>query len=169
MALLACLPLTWQRNALWNEPLAFYLDNFRVVSDRLGTDPQPSPGRLILHDNLGLIYLEKGQIDEAIAHFKQAVAMYPNHVEGRNNLGLALTRKRQLDEAITEFRLVLQVDPRHSRAHNNLGVALVGKGQLDEAVAEFRAALELVPDDAGARKNLELAQALVQQRKTGGP
>ena len=169
VALLACLPLTWQRNALWTEPLAFYLDNFRVVAGRLGADPQPSPGRLILHDNLGLLYLERGQFDEAITHFGQAVAMYPNHVEGRNNLGLALTRKRQLDEAITEFRLVLQADPRHSRAHNNLGVALVGKGRLEEAIAEFRTALDIAPDVPGGRKNLELALALAQQQKAAVP
>ena len=76
----------------------------------------PAPSRcvraaLAAHNNLGNSLRAKGQLDEAIAEFRQAIQIQPEYAYAHNNLGLALRDKHQLDEAIAEFRKALQIQP----------------------------------------------------------
>ncbi len=42
------------------------------------------------HNNLGLLYRDKGLLDEAVRHFQRALLIDPRYVTARNNLGVAL-------------------------------------------------------------------------------
>ena len=92
----------------------------------------------------------RGQVDEAIAHYRKALEIKPDYAEAHNNLGNALAGRGQVDEAIAHYRKALEIKPDYAEAHYNLGNALAGRGQVDEAIAHYRKALEIKPDDAEA-------------------
>jgi tetratricopeptide (TPR) repeat protein len=96
----------------------------------------------------------KGQLDEAVACFKRAIAIDPKYATAHYNLGNAMMAKGQLDEAIACYKRANACDPKLAQAHSNLGLSLQSKGQLDEAVACFKRAIACDPKDATAHYNL---------------
>ena len=101
----------------------------------------------------------RGRVDEAIAHYKKAIEIRPDHAEAHNNLGIVLAGRGQFDEAIAQYQKALEIKPNYAEAHNNLGNALVGRGQVDAAIAHYQKALEIKPDYAEAHNNLGVALA----------
>jgi Flp pilus assembly protein TadD len=61
--------------------------------------------------NLGLALARQGKVDEAIARFRAAIRIKPNHGAAHNNLGLALEAQGKFDEAITEYRKAVHLRP----------------------------------------------------------
>ena len=106
------------------------------------------------HNNLGTALAQKGNLNGAIAEFRQAVRLKPDDPEAHNNLGTALAQKGNMDGAIAEFRQALRLKSDYPEAHNHLGTALAYKGDLDGAIAEYREALRLKPDFTIAHNNL---------------
>ncbi len=72
----------------------------------------------------GLELANMGRPDEAIVHFKQAIAIKPDFAEAHLNLGVALAKQGRLDEAIVHFQQAIAIKPDFAEAHRNLGVAL---------------------------------------------
>jgi len=107
----------------------------------------------------------QGRTDEAIAQYRQALAIDPTFVDSYCNLGSDLARQGRVDEAITEYRAALRINPASADAHYNLGNALLQEGHADEAIAEYRAALLASPADAEAGNNL--GNALLSRGQTG--
>jgi Flp pilus assembly protein TadD/SAM-dependent methyltransferase len=100
---------------------------------------------------------QAGQLDAAIACYRQALAFDPDLASAHYNLGNALCALGKLEEAEASYRRVLALKPNLAVAHNNLGALLLGQDRLDEAVACHRAALALQPDYAEAFGNLGAA------------
>jgi len=113
-----------------------------------------NPAAGIAHNNLGYLLLERGQVDEAIAHFQKALVLQPNAADVHANLGAALLSQGRLDEAILHCRQALAIQPDSAQAHSNLGNALSQQGRLDEALVHLQKAVELQPSLASARYNL---------------
>jgi tetratricopeptide (TPR) repeat protein len=115
------------------------------------------------HSELGTLLLERGQVNEAIAHFQKALALQPDNAGAHNNLGLALGKQGQTDEAIRQYQEAIRLTPDHPETHNNLGLALDKQGQTDEAVRQYQEAIRLNPAHANAHKNLGNAFARKSQ------
>jgi predicted O-linked N-acetylglucosamine transferase (SPINDLY family) len=113
-----------------------------------------NPGLPDPHNNLGIALLAKGQIDEAIACHRRALALRPDFPAALYNLGAALQNKGLLDEAIATYRQAIALQPNYSEAHNNLGNVLRDNGRLDDAIAAYRRAIALRPKWALAHGNL---------------
>lgn len=84
-----------------------------------------------------------GQWDEAVQHYRQALAQDPGLLKARNNLGNLYIRQHQLPEAIAQFQAALVLAPEYAYARNNLGSAYLMMGQEAEAIQEFLTALRL--------------------------
>jgi tetratricopeptide (TPR) repeat protein len=84
-----------------------------------------------------------GQWDEAIRHYRQAIALNPGFLEARNNLGNLFIHQRQIAAAIEEFQAVLTIDSNYALARNNLGSAYLLNGEEWRAIQEFLAALHI--------------------------
>jgi tetratricopeptide (TPR) repeat protein len=111
------------------------------------------------HSSLGDTLKENGDLDGAIAAYRQVTALLPKEAWVHDRLGNALKDKGELDGAIAEYRLAIKVDPKYAAARSNLGNALRDKGDLDGAFAEYRRAIQLDPKNVFP--HFQLAEALL--------
>jgi Flp pilus assembly protein TadD len=115
---------------------------------------QVTENNVVMHDNLGSVFVEQGRFAEAIPHFTKALLIRPNDVKAHINLAVSLVNLGDLQKAIEHYRKALELEPDHAGAHNNLGNALLIQGRVDEAAAEFSKALNINGDYAEAHNNL---------------
>jgi tetratricopeptide (TPR) repeat protein len=141
---------TYERNRVWTDPVALWTD---CVAK--------SPGKARPYNNLALALHRQGGLNEAIAHYRQALRIRPEYVAAHLNLGVALEAQGRLDEAVQHYTETLRIrseDPSaHTKAHTNMGGILARQGKLDEAIRHYLAALEIRPDYARAHNNLGVA------------
>ena len=52
-----------------------------------------NPNYAEAHNNLGIAFLQKGQVDEAIDQYQKALEINPNYADAHNNLGIAFSQK----------------------------------------------------------------------------
>ena len=98
--------------------------------------------------------LHRGRVDEAVAHFQKALALWPESATFHSALGNALCQKGQVDEAIIQNQKALALQPKSADAYEYLGEALFQKGHVDEAIIQYQKALEIKPDFPEAHNNL---------------
>ncbi|MBI3491515.1 MAG: tetratricopeptide repeat protein [Acidobacteria bacterium] len=113
------------------------------------------------HDAVAGLYLDDGQFDLAVTHFRRSLELNPVSPSTHYNLGYALSVRGKQEDAAAEFREALRLDPDYAQAHNNLGAVLQLLGKADEALDHYRRAVALRPDNIEARANL--AQLLAAQ------
>jgi len=106
------------------------------------------------HTNLGVALFHQGKIEEAIAHYAEALRIKSDRVETYNCLGVALAHQGRYQEAITHFKEALRIKPDDAVAHNNLGLALERLGKDEEAIAHYVEAFRIKPDYVEAHNNL---------------
>jgi tetratricopeptide (TPR) repeat protein len=98
-----------------------------------------------------------GNIDKAIALYREILQRNPKSAETHNWLGVAFAEKSNLIDAIAEFRKSVALDPKLARAWTNLGSALARSGEVQESVRAFGRALECNRDDPASHMNLAVA------------
>jgi tetratricopeptide (TPR) repeat protein len=94
-------------------------------------------------NKLGMALSERGELDEAIAAYREAIRLRPDFPFAHLNLGMALYGRGEVDEAIAAWREPIRLQPDYAQAHYNLGSALHKQGKLDEAIAAWRQAARL--------------------------
>jgi protein O-mannosyl-transferase len=147
-AIVLCLALTRQQIGYWRDSEALFRHALEVTEDNY-----------LAHNNLGLALGPKGQTDEAIRQYQEALRLKPGYADAHNNLGYALDEKGQLNEAIHELQEAIHLKPDDALPHNNLGAALCKKGQIEESIRQYQEALRLKPNYANARNGLGAALA----------
>jgi tetratricopeptide (TPR) repeat protein len=134
------------------------------------------PATSVVYSGLGNAFKAKGQVDEAIHAYHDAIRFDANFAGAHYDLGLALMDKKQWDKAITEYRMAIGLGFKQAMAHNSLGVALQADNQLDEAIDEYRTAIDFDDQFAMPHTNLGLAlkakglsdEAMAEYRKAIG-
>ena len=109
-------------------------------------------GSMIL-SRLGQLYLNKGDVKDAIASFERAVHLNPFDVEMRSNLATAYSHGGQLAQAENEFQRALAIEP-YIPAYNGLGIVAVQQHDFPRARKYFEQAVQLDPKDAESQENL---------------
>ncbi|WP_175923751.1 tetratricopeptide repeat protein [Burkholderia latens] len=105
-------------------------------------------------NNLGNMLRECGRLDDAIAHYRRAVALRPDYPEAHNNLGNALRDAREPAAAMQSCARAIELRPGYAEAYNNLGNVLQDIGELDAAAASYGKAIAFHPSYAEAHSNL---------------
>ncbi|RQR47686.1 tetratricopeptide repeat protein [Burkholderia sp. Bp9140] len=105
-------------------------------------------------NNLGNMLRECGRLDDAIAHYRRAVALRPDYPEAHNNLGNALRDAREPGEAMQSCSRAIELRPGYAEAYNNLGNVLQDLGELEAAAASYGKAIAFHPAYAEAHSNL---------------
>ena len=106
------------------------------------------------HNALGAALLEKGRLDEAAAHFREALRIRPAYPDAAANMGDVMLRQGKPEAALEYYRESLRAAPAAPDVLNKMGLALFAAGSRTEAEAMFRAAVAADPRFPEARYNL---------------
>ena len=106
------------------------------------------------HNNLGVVYNELFQHEEAVISYNKAIELNNGYVSAYFNLGNAFSSLDNYEEAIVNFNKAIQLDPNHADALSNLGVPLLALSRYDEALKVYSRAIELDPENKGTWNNV---------------
>ena len=97
----------------------------------------------------GTMLLAKGDLDDAIAKFKQANAKGPHFADPLEGWGEALIASNRSDVALAKFEEANKYAPNWGRLHLKWGEALLWSGDKEDAQKQFAAAatLDLSPPE----------------------
>jgi tetratricopeptide (TPR) repeat protein len=148
LAIVACIVVARGQVEHWRNSLALWAHAVDVTD-----------ANFIAQNGLGEALAAQGKVDEAIAHFSEAVRLSPDFPAAQNNLGVELKRQRHFGEAIAHYSLALRIRPDFAEAHNNLANALDEEGRTSEAITQYNEALRIRPNYAEAHNGLGVALA----------
>ena len=112
---------TYQRNAVWGDPLAFHRD----IAAK-------SPGKFRPQYNLGTQLGQRGMFDEARAALERAVRIWPESSAANNQLGNVYLMTGQPQQAEQAYRLAVRYDAKNAEALFNLAAVLMSQGRFSE-------------------------------------
>jgi tetratricopeptide (TPR) repeat protein len=147
--------LTWRQAATYSD-----------IETLWRTTLARNPECWMAHTNIGIVFLQQGKIDDAIAHYRLALQMQADSWDAEYNLGTALVAKGQVDEAILHCERAVGMRPTDPDAQVSLGNALFAKGRIDEAIAHYQKAITAQPDHFLARYSL--GHALLEKGELEG-
>ena len=97
------------------------------------------------HHDLGVVELERGNLDAARDSLQRAKGLAPNQAEPRLNLGRVEFLGRRWAAAAAEYQAALALRPDFGAAWLDLGEALLRLARDADALAAFRRAVALQP------------------------
>lgn len=139
--------LTWQRNALWSDPVAFYEDNLKRA-----------PGKEWIYVDLGKLYIERQKFDRAETLLRRALELSPTDYKAYNNLGTLYDLTGRPENALSAYRQAITIDPLFAEAYTNLGAVYAGQKRWKDAISQYSIAISIKPDFAMAYYNLGVAR-----------
>ncbi len=89
------------------------------------------------HINLGCVYYQRGEMQNAQAAFCAALEREPDNVVAHFNLGCVLDEIGRLEEAIEHLRRATELEPTHADAHFNLASAYEKQGRKQLALQHW--------------------------------
>ena len=101
---------------------------------------------LMALNNLGTIYLTKGNYDESACWLNRALTIDPNSFIANSNLGFILLQSGKYLEAAEHFMTALKKEPEQAFLWNDLGDALRNSGQFAAAADCYKKAVKINPD-----------------------
>jgi pentatricopeptide repeat protein len=137
--------------------LGLFDDADEILRDAIKHHPREASA----HNELGLLLLERREVDAALPELKTATKQEPDNPDFLNNYGFALMSAGKPEAAVAPLRAALRLDGTRERTRNNLGFALVANGKPDEAYRLFRSS----QTEADARYNVGYGLELQGERE----
>lgn len=159
LALSACAWITSVQASYWRDSQSLWTRALEVTT---GNHPA--------HNNIGMFFNQRGQLDEALWHYEEALRIRSRHQTSgydlllalyHSNVGNVLRQQKHFDEAINQYRTALQFQPDYNVALSSLGGALGDKGEIDEAISVLTKAMQIFPYDSETQ--IALAAVLLQK------
>lgn len=112
-----------------------------------------NPADASAHYNLGLIYQQRRNYDQARASFARAVEISPDETDAHYQLGRMAREEGRLGEAIRHFDTVVQQNPEHAHHEiwREIGNTYLEAGQHEDARGALERFLQVRPSDAEGR------------------
>lgn len=97
-------------------------------------------------------YDNKGNLNQAIADYTQAIKLKPSSA-AHNNRGTAYAQQGDYNRAIADYNQAIKLKPSNAAPYVNRGRFYGDKGDYDRAIADQTRAIKLDPNDATAYQN----------------
>ncbi len=99
--------------------------------------------------------IEQGQLDEAIAHCRHILNIYPKHLETYRMLGKAYLEAKRYAEAVDIFQRLLNAVPDDFVAHVGMSIICDEQNKLDDAIWHMERAYEVQPSNSAIQAELQ--------------
>ena len=141
--------LTIMRNRDWKDELTLYQNVLKY-----------SPSSARVHNNLGNIYVNIKEYENAIKEFEEAIRLKAKYFEVYNNLGIVYQLQKQYEEAIRKYEKAIEINPNYAEAYNNLAGVYALLEEYEKAISLCEKALSLGRDTPEIQNNLGAIYAL---------
>lgn len=121
-----------------------------MIAAVLAEDPKVIDAWFTLGNMAGRL----GRQEEAIGHFRRALALKPDDEEAVINMAHAYRKLGRDDDALVGFRRFLELDPKNAQVHYEIAQIMLDRGEYGVAATELEAALVVEPKMAAARNAL---------------
>ncbi len=96
-----------------------------------------------VHYSLGRAKMQSGMLDEAEAHFRDALELRPRYIKAQQELAIVLDRLGRYGEAEKLFRGLIERDRPVATAYVNLAQSLLRQDRVDEAIRYLEQAMQI--------------------------
>lgn len=141
------------------EPTASTSWSEETTPDLAPAPELPSPEAARLPFRRGKEAARAGQLEQAIAHFSEAIRLDPNAASAYLARGFLLRRLRQTRSSLADAEQTLRLNPRLIYAYYLRAAARLRQGQNEEAIADLTRFLEAKPEHSSAYLARGLAHA----------
>lgn len=132
-------------------PCHLYARGKRVVWT--STSAPSSVQVAIAHYRRGLAAHERGDYDQAIRDYTEAIRINPENADAYYSRGFAYHRKGDYDEEIRDYDQAILINPNYAKAYDARGLAHHNKGDYARAIQDYNEAIRISPEDANAYNN----------------
>jgi tetratricopeptide (TPR) repeat protein len=136
--------LTFRQTGIWRDSIVFWSYVIEKGAER-------SP---LAYYNRAIAFEKTGRIDEAIADYDKAIALYPSYHEAYNNRAIVFKKIGLFDKAIADFDKAIALKPDQYMVYNNRALVFERVGLYDRAITDFDRVIALNPSFAAAYNNL---------------
>jgi tetratricopeptide (TPR) repeat protein len=126
-------------------PAAQINDKKSMIDGPAAINPDAKGEAAAAFNARGDAYNGKGQFDQAIKEFNQAIKLAPNFAEAFSGRGMAYKGKGQFDQAINEFDHAIKLNPKIAEGFSGRDDAYSAKGQIDRGIQDYDQAIKLNP------------------------
>lgn len=119
--------------------------------------------RIFVRNDLGRVYLERGEFMAAQDEFQAALRLKPDYASAHNNMGVLLIQQGKPADALRWLEAAIRLDPVYANSYGNLGAAFEALDDLGAARRAYEAGLRVSPGSAW------LAKGLARVTAVGGP
>lgn len=113
-------------------------------------------GSAVFDYTLGTVYFQSENFTNAVKHYEQALAKFPDYRRAERNLALALVREGKYEEAVRPLTRTIALGAADGRIYGLLGFAHLNANRYVSAVAAYQQATVFEPD------NIDLKLGLVK-------
>ncbi len=113
-----------------------------------------------LHTLIGRQHQREGQLDQAIFHLNEAIALAPGEIEIYLELGRTHQERRQYGQALKVYQRAMHAAPNDYRPYQQAGLLLKESKDYPEAESMLRRAAQLAPQDVNIHRQLGAVVAL---------
>jgi len=142
-AMVSCLAVTHRQLGYWQNTVTLFQHAVDVI-----------PHNPSAEFSLGVGLEKRGEVDEAMIHYRRCLEMNPADEQAHYNVGQALRKRGQLPEAAEQYEAAVRINPKDVAAILNLANVRAQQSRKAEAVVLFERALNLDPKSVEALNNL---------------
>ncbi len=139
-----------KRNMLWGDAITFYKDVLKY-----------EPRNVKINNNIGNLYNQKGDTDQAMIHYQQAIAIGDVFPQPYYNLGTILEERGEVAKAADLYEQAIKLDPNFYYAYARLAKAYTNQKNYRGALGVLEAVKQRYPEDPALYYNAALLQAVL--------
>lgn len=129
----------------FHQEVSWEIELLYIMRDKVHSIKHP-----VSTNKMGMVFLRRGMLDEAIGEFLLAAEYQPDMIEAYSNLGTAYIQKKDYAAAGSALTRALELAPNYPDIHHALGMAYHLNKQYVEALESFHMALKINPNYAEA-------------------
>ena len=99
--------------------------------------------------------IDRGQLDEAIAHSQHILKTFPKHLDTYRLLGKAYLEYKRFNEAVDIFSRVLAAEPNDFVSNVGMSIIRDEQGKMDDAIWHMERAFETQPSNPAIQGELQ--------------
>ena len=134
--------LTWKQCGYWKNSLDLAMHALQVTKKNF-----------MAHNNLASALMDKGQIQDAIHHYNEAIRLESGYADAYYNRGIAYHKLGDYRQAIGNYNQAIQIVPQNSNYYKNRGVAYMMLGYYEKALDDCNKSILLNCNDGDTYNN----------------